>query len=98
MERTQWDLDAPGLDRTGTVIRYGHWGRPVLVFPSEQGRMREAIRRHRLYLRPGPLRFFARAASTMRCASATVSASGFSQKTWQPASMAAVAYGACVSG
>jgi esterase/lipase superfamily enzyme len=22
----------------GTVIRYGHWGRPVLVFPSEQGR------------------------------------------------------------
>jgi len=22
----------------GTVISYGHWGRPVLVFPSEQGR------------------------------------------------------------
>jgi esterase/lipase superfamily enzyme len=22
----------------GTVVRYGHWGRPVLVFPSEQGR------------------------------------------------------------
>jgi esterase/lipase superfamily enzyme len=22
----------------GTVICYGHWGRPVLVFPSEQGR------------------------------------------------------------
>jgi esterase/lipase superfamily enzyme len=21
----------------GTIIRYGHWGRPVLVFPSEQG-------------------------------------------------------------
>ncbi|QZY28947.1 esterase family protein [Nocardioides coralli] len=38
MERVQWELDAPGLDRPGTVIRYGHWGRPVLVFPSEQGR------------------------------------------------------------
>jgi esterase/lipase superfamily enzyme len=28
--------DAIGV--AGTVIRYGHWGRPVLVFPSEQGR------------------------------------------------------------
>ena len=27
--------DEPGLP--GTVVRYGHWGRPVLVFPSEQG-------------------------------------------------------------
>jgi len=35
--------------------------------------------------------FFATAASTMLWASATVSASGFSQKTWQPASMAALA-------
>lgn len=38
MERVQVELDAPGLDHRGTVIRYGHWGRPVLVFPSEQGR------------------------------------------------------------
>lgn len=38
MEREQVELDAPGLDRPGTLIRYGHWGRPVLVFPSEQGR------------------------------------------------------------
>src|SRR3954453_23710576 len=38
MEREQVELEAPGLDRPGTVIRYGHWGRPVLVFPSEQGR------------------------------------------------------------
>jgi esterase/lipase superfamily enzyme len=38
MERSQIELDAPGLDRPGTVIRYGHFGRPVLVFPSEQGR------------------------------------------------------------
>jgi len=38
MERHQVELDAPGLDRPGTVIRYGHWGRPVVVFPSEGGR------------------------------------------------------------
>lgn len=31
------DLEMPGLDRAGTVVRYGHWGRPVLVFPAEQG-------------------------------------------------------------
>ena len=38
MDREQIELDAPGLDRPGTVIRYGHYGRPVVVFPSEQGR------------------------------------------------------------
>ncbi len=38
MDRAQWELDMPGFDRAGTVVRYGHWGRPVLVFPSEQGR------------------------------------------------------------
>lgn len=37
-DRAQWELDVPRMDRAGTVIRYGHWGRPVLVFPSEQGR------------------------------------------------------------
>ena len=37
MDRVQVELDAPGLDRMGTVIRYGHFGRPVLVFPSERG-------------------------------------------------------------
>ena len=26
---------------SGTVVRYGHWGRPVLVFPAEQGRARD---------------------------------------------------------
>jgi esterase/lipase superfamily enzyme len=30
-------LYSPDMDAEGTVIRYGHWGRPVLVFPSEQG-------------------------------------------------------------
>lgn len=38
MERDQIELDLPGLDRPGTVVRYGRHGRPVLVFPSEQGR------------------------------------------------------------
>ncbi len=38
MDRMQWDLPMPAFDRNGTVVRYGHWGRPVLVFPSEQGR------------------------------------------------------------
>lgn len=37
MEREQIDLDTQGVGR-GAIIRYGHWGRPVLVFPSEAGR------------------------------------------------------------
>lgn len=37
-ERLQVELDGPGLPRPGTVIRHGHWGRPVVVFPSERGR------------------------------------------------------------
>ena len=38
MKRVQLELPGEGLDRPGTVIRYGHFGRPVIVFPSEQGR------------------------------------------------------------
>ncbi len=38
MDRVQVELAAPGFDHPGTLIRYGHWGRPVLVLPSEQGR------------------------------------------------------------
>ena len=38
MERHHVELDAPPFGRAGTVIRYGHHGRPVLVFPSEAGR------------------------------------------------------------
>jgi esterase/lipase superfamily enzyme len=30
-------LWSDALGAAGTVIRYGHWGRPVLAFPSEQG-------------------------------------------------------------
>jgi esterase/lipase superfamily enzyme len=36
VDRVQVALDAPDFDRSGTVIRYGHWGRPMRVFPSEQ--------------------------------------------------------------
>ncbi len=32
------ELYSPAMNAAGTVVRYGHWGRPVLVFPSEQGR------------------------------------------------------------
>src|SRR4051812_35707911 len=32
------ELHSPGLDCAGTVVTYGHWGRPVLAFPSEAGR------------------------------------------------------------
>lgn len=31
-------LHVPGTDTALSVIRHGHWGRPVLVFPSEAGR------------------------------------------------------------
>jgi len=31
-------LPAPQVGGAGTVIAYGHYGRPLLVFPSEQGR------------------------------------------------------------
>lgn len=38
MDREQTEIWGAGLDRPGTLIRYGHWGRPVLAFPSEAGR------------------------------------------------------------
>ena len=31
-------LQVPGTETWLQVLRYGHWGRPVLVFPSEAGR------------------------------------------------------------
>jgi esterase/lipase superfamily enzyme len=31
------ELYSPAIGRAGTVVSYGHSGRPVLVFPSEQG-------------------------------------------------------------
>jgi esterase/lipase superfamily enzyme len=38
VRRDHVELDAPSIGGSGTVIAYGHWGRPVLVFPAEQGR------------------------------------------------------------
>lgn len=38
MERDQIEVPGEGLDRPGALIRYGHWGRPLLAFPSESGR------------------------------------------------------------
>jgi len=35
------ELQSPAIGRAGEVICYGHFGRPVLVFPSEQGRARD---------------------------------------------------------
>ncbi|GIF49742.1 esterase/lipase superfamily enzyme [Asanoa ferruginea] len=37
--RERWvELFSPAIGTAGSVVRYGHYGRPVLVFPSEQGR------------------------------------------------------------
>jgi esterase/lipase superfamily enzyme len=38
MRRDSIELWSPAIGAAGTVIAYGHWGRPMLVFPSEQGR------------------------------------------------------------
>jgi esterase/lipase superfamily enzyme len=34
---TEVDLFSPAIGATGKVVRFGHWGRPVLAFPSEGG-------------------------------------------------------------
>jgi esterase/lipase superfamily enzyme len=41
MQEHAVDLYSPAIGAAGTVVRYGHWGRPVLVFPSEQGKARD---------------------------------------------------------
>jgi esterase/lipase superfamily enzyme len=38
VNREATELWSAALGAAGSVIRYGHWGRPVLVFPSGQGR------------------------------------------------------------
>ncbi len=38
MNREAAELWSDALGAKSTVIRYGHWGRPVLVFPTEHGR------------------------------------------------------------
>ena len=41
MSQAQAELWSDAIGAAGTVLRYGHWGRPVLVFPSEQGQARD---------------------------------------------------------
>ena len=38
MRREHVELQVPGHDHALSLIAYGHFGRPVLVFPSEAGR------------------------------------------------------------
>ena len=35
------ELYSPAIGRAGTVVGYGHWGRPILVFPTEGGSARD---------------------------------------------------------
>jgi esterase/lipase superfamily enzyme len=35
--RRELELHSPAIGAAGTVLAYGHWGRPLLAFPSEQG-------------------------------------------------------------
>ena len=37
MNRREVSIYAPAIGADGAVLAYGHWGRPVLAFPSEQG-------------------------------------------------------------
>ncbi|MGI9016164.1 MAG: esterase family protein [Euzebya sp.] len=39
MEPRRWQVDAPHLGGSGEVWAYGHWGRPVLAFPSQEGQI-----------------------------------------------------------
>jgi len=38
MRRDHVAVHAPSIGGEGDLIVYGHWGRPLLVFPSQQGR------------------------------------------------------------
>lgn len=48
------EFEVPGTDTSLGVIRHGHWGRPVLVFPSEAGRA-EDFAEHGMLDAIGPL-------------------------------------------
>jgi esterase/lipase superfamily enzyme len=37
MRRRTVELWSPAIQASGSVIGYGHWGRPVLAFPAEMG-------------------------------------------------------------
>lgn len=38
MRRVQVEIEAPSIGGAGTVIRYGHFGRPLLLFGAERAR------------------------------------------------------------
>ena len=38
---THHELYSPAIGAAGSVVSYGHYGRPVLAFPAEQGRARD---------------------------------------------------------
>jgi esterase/lipase superfamily enzyme len=38
---THHELHSPAIGAAGSVIAYGHYGRPVLAFPAERGRARD---------------------------------------------------------
>ena len=38
MNREVTELWSDAIGSAGTVIRYGHWGKPLLIFPSERGK------------------------------------------------------------
>ncbi|MEJ3657498.1 alpha/beta hydrolase-fold protein [Actinomycetes bacterium KLBMP 9759] len=42
MRQRSADLWSQALGGSGSVIAYGHWGRPVLMFPAEAGRAGDA--------------------------------------------------------
>jgi esterase/lipase superfamily enzyme len=37
VEKRQVELWSPAIGATGNMLAYGHWGRPLLAFPSQQG-------------------------------------------------------------
>lgn len=45
MQDGRVELAVPGTDRRLGLVRHGHWGRPVLVFPSEGGRAEDFAER-----------------------------------------------------
>src|SRR6478752_3467579 len=45
MQDGRVELAVPGTDHRLGLVRHGHWGRPVLVFPSEAGRAEDFAER-----------------------------------------------------
>lgn len=41
MNVSHHELYSPAIGAAGSVLAYGHWGRPVLAFPAERGRARD---------------------------------------------------------